>query len=139
MLLYCWGFLGFILFLNGQLRSPVILQYFFDDFGNFENLVKIWTRRPPNYYQNSSKNTRKYGIIPRKYYFSISENLKFRFVLEFVERYIHRLLTFLDFENILYIYIYIYICIYVYIYTIWIYISKNNCVEVRNGKWTKFH
>ena len=36
-----------------------MFQYFSDDFGNFENLVKIWTRAPPNYYQNGSKNTRK--------------------------------------------------------------------------------
>ena len=38
------------------------MQYFLDDFGNFENFVKIWTHRPPNYYKNASKNTRKYGI-----------------------------------------------------------------------------
>ena len=37
---------------------PDRLGYFLDDFGNFENLVKIWTRRPPNYYQNASKITR---------------------------------------------------------------------------------
>ena len=35
------------------------MGYFLDDSGNFENFVKIWTRRPPNYYQNASKNTRK--------------------------------------------------------------------------------
>ena len=35
------------------------MGYFLDDSGNFENLVKIWTRRPPNYHQNASKNTRK--------------------------------------------------------------------------------
>ena len=51
--------MGFILFQNGKLRSPVILGYFLDDSGNFENFVKIWTRIPPNYYQNASKNTRK--------------------------------------------------------------------------------
>ena len=39
------------------------MQYFLDDFGNFENLVKIWTRRPPNYYQNASTNTKKCGDI----------------------------------------------------------------------------
>ena len=37
---------------------PDRFQYFLDDFGNFENSVKIWTRRPPNCYQNVSKNTR---------------------------------------------------------------------------------
>ena len=28
-------------------------------FGNFENCVNIWTHSPPNYYQNTSTNTRK--------------------------------------------------------------------------------
>ena len=37
---------------------PDRLQVFLNDFGNFENLVKIWTRGPPNYYQTASKNTR---------------------------------------------------------------------------------
>ena len=35
------------------------MGYFLDDSGNFENFVKIWSRRPPNYHQNASKNTRK--------------------------------------------------------------------------------
>ena len=38
---------------------PDRFQYFLDDSGNFENLVKIWSRNPPNYYQNASNNTRK--------------------------------------------------------------------------------
>ena len=38
---------------------PDRFQDFLDDFGNFENLVKTWTHRPPNYYQNASTNTRK--------------------------------------------------------------------------------
>ena len=67
LLLYFRRFLGFILFQNGWLRSPDLLQYFLDDFGNFENYVKIWTRRPPHYYQNASTNTNKnYGIILEK-------------------------------------------------------------------------
>ena len=49
--------------------SLVIFQYFLDASGNFENLVKIWTRSPPNYHQNASNNARKYGIILDKYYF----------------------------------------------------------------------
>ena len=61
--MYVRGFLGFILFQNGQLLIPDRLGYFLDDFGNFENLVKIWTCGPPNYYQNALKNTRNYGII----------------------------------------------------------------------------
>ena len=39
------------------------LQYFLDDFWNFEHFVKIWTRRPSNYYQNASTSTQKYGDI----------------------------------------------------------------------------
>ena len=34
---------------------PDRLGYFLDDFGNFENLVKNWTRRPTNYYRNASQ------------------------------------------------------------------------------------
>ena len=44
------------------------MQYFLDDFGNFEKNVKIWTRSTPNYYQNGSTNTRKvHGSILEKY------------------------------------------------------------------------
>ena len=32
-----------------------MLQYFLDDFWNFEHFVKIWTRGLPNYYQITSK------------------------------------------------------------------------------------
>ena len=38
---------------------PDRLQYFFNDFWNFENFVKNWTRSAPNYYQNATKDTRK--------------------------------------------------------------------------------
>ena len=55
----CWGFIGFMLSQNCELRSPDLLQYFLDDFGNFENFVKIWTRGPPNYYEYASKNARR--------------------------------------------------------------------------------
>ena len=47
---------------------PDRFQYFLDDSGNYEHFVKIWTRRPPNYYQHALTNTRKYGIILDKYY-----------------------------------------------------------------------
>ena len=40
-------FLGFIIFLNGWKRSPVILGYFLDDSGNFQNLDFLWTRSGP--------------------------------------------------------------------------------------------
>ena len=36
-----------------------MFQYFLDDSGNFDFFVKIWTRSPPDYYQNASNNTRK--------------------------------------------------------------------------------
>ena len=35
------------------------MQYFLDDFGNFEHFVKIWTRGPPNYYQKCFKHMGK--------------------------------------------------------------------------------
>ena len=38
---------------------PDRFQYFFDDSGNFQNFVKIWTRNPPNCCQFTLKNTRK--------------------------------------------------------------------------------
>ena len=34
-------------------------QYFLDNLWDFETFVNIWTRRRPNYYQNTSNNTRK--------------------------------------------------------------------------------
>ena len=52
---------------------PDRFQYFLDDFCNFENLVKIWTRRPPNYHKNILKIQDKYGIIFKTYYFVISQ------------------------------------------------------------------
>ena len=68
LLWYFLGFWGFILFQNGKLRSPVILQYFLDDFGNFENFVKIRTRRPPNYYQMLERIQENLWNHPGKYY-----------------------------------------------------------------------
>ena len=56
-------FLGFILFQNGKLRSPDLFQYFLDDFGNFENFVKMWARRPLNYYRRpGDPETSKCGL-----------------------------------------------------------------------------
>ena len=42
-----------------KMASPVIFQYFLNDLGNLDNLVKNWTRGPPSYYQNASNATRK--------------------------------------------------------------------------------
>ena len=42
-----------------KLKSPDLFKYFLDDFGNFENFVKIWIRGPPIHYQNATKNKRK--------------------------------------------------------------------------------
>ena len=55
------------------------MQYFFDDFWNFQNFVKIWTRNPPNYCQFTLKNTRKILEHPWKIWILEiweSENLK---------------------------------------------------------------
>ena len=35
------------------IKVPGPIPIFFDDFGNFENFVKIWARGPPNYYQTT--------------------------------------------------------------------------------------
>ena len=60
--------------------SPVILQYFLDDFWNFDIFVKIWTRGPPNYHQNSPKHTRKMWEHLGKYYFPCLTTKIFDFV-----------------------------------------------------------
>ena len=49
---------------------PDRLRCFLNDFWNFEKNHQICTRRPPNYYQNASTNTRKCGNIFEKHYFS---------------------------------------------------------------------
>ena len=82
------------------------MGYFLDDSGNFENFVKIWSRNPPDYHQNASKNTRKImesswkniifvnlghqkfrkfskSVCPRYQIFSISP-IRFVFVLGFL-------------------------------------------------------
>ena len=56
---------------------PDRFQYFLDDFWNFENVVKIWTRKPPNNYQQGFKNTRKYENIIEQYYFCKDWNQQF--------------------------------------------------------------
>ena len=52
-------FSGIVLFPNCELMLPDRLQYFLDDVWNFENVVKIWARIPPNYYKNASKTQEK--------------------------------------------------------------------------------
>ena len=42
---------------------PDRLQYFLDDFWNFENFIKIWTVYLLTITKNASKNTRTYGRI----------------------------------------------------------------------------
>ena len=60
---------------------PDRLQYFLDDFWNFQKIVKIWTRGPINYYQNTPKIQNKYGIILERIIF-IYDNLKVSKILE---------------------------------------------------------
>ena len=70
---------SFYLFQNGKLSIPDRFHYFLDDFWNFQNFVKIWTRNPPNYCQFTLKNTRKIWEHPWKIWiWEIweSENLK---------------------------------------------------------------
>ena len=42
---------------------PDLLQYFLDDFWNFQKSHQIWTRGPRIYHQNTPKNKGKYGNI----------------------------------------------------------------------------
>ena len=53
------------------------MQYFLDDFWNFEKSDQIWTLGALIYHQNTSKDQEKYGTILGHILFSISENLKF--------------------------------------------------------------
>ena len=52
------------------------MLYFLDDSGNFDNLVKILTRIPPKYYQNSSKNTRTFMESSWKHVIFVNLGLK---------------------------------------------------------------
>ena len=62
-IVFGYGFYGFLLFLNGELRLPDIFQYFLKHFWNFQNVDQIWTPRPLVYYHNTSTNTRNSQII----------------------------------------------------------------------------
>ncbi len=46
---------GFELFQNGWLMMPDRLQYFWDDFWNFQKIGQIWTLGPRVYHQNIEK------------------------------------------------------------------------------------
>ena len=56
---------------------PDRLQYL-NEFWNFENFAKIWTRRPPNYHQNTFKHTRNYDNIFKQYYLSIYGDMEIK-------------------------------------------------------------
>ena len=49
------GFYGVLIIQKWLIKVSGSIVIFLNDFGNFEHLVKIWTRRPPNFYQNVSK------------------------------------------------------------------------------------
>ena len=66
----CLVFGVFKLFQNLELMIPDRLQYFWNDLWNFENIDLVWNRRPPNYYKNASKQTRKMWTHPWQYYSS---------------------------------------------------------------------
>ena len=60
-------------------------QYVLDDFGNFENLVKIWTVDLPNITKIFQRIQDTYEFIIKNIIF-ISENLKFDFLFGMFER-----------------------------------------------------
>ena len=73
---YCFlGFYGVYIIPKLLIRSPDLIQYFSDDFGRFNIFVKIWARRLPNYYQNTSTNKRNMESSLTNIIF-ISENLE---------------------------------------------------------------
>ena len=55
----CLGYFGVYIIPKWLVKVPGHFAIFKKKIGNFEHLVKIWTRGPPNYYQNASTNTRK--------------------------------------------------------------------------------
>ena len=69
------------------------MQNFLDYFGNFDNLVKTWTRSPPNSHRNGSTNTRKSMASVLKHIIFISGNLKIRTFSE-KKRKVHPLFCF---------------------------------------------
>ena len=69
---------------------PDRLQYILDDFWNFEKFVKIWTRRPPTYYQNAPKHTRKLWEHPGKDYLCKYGTQKIAKLLRCCESYMYR-------------------------------------------------
>ena len=74
--MYFWGFYGVYIIPKWLIKVPDIFQSFLNDFCNFDNFVKIWTRRPPNYHQTTLKIQAKYGNILKQYWMFISENLR---------------------------------------------------------------
>ena len=50
------------------------MEYFFDDFGNFQNFVKIWTRRPKYYQKGVNEYKKEYGSILKNMIFHIWES-----------------------------------------------------------------
>ena len=113
-----FGVFGVLIIPKWLIKVPGPFAIFLDNSGNFENLVKIWTRGPPNYYQNASNNTRKYGIILEKYYCcqsgtSKNENFRNLYVLgtsfsDFV-RFVFSFVSFSFWIFLCFVNIYIYI------------------------------
>ena len=56
---------------------PDRLQKFLEHFWIDQKSDQIWTVGPRIYYQNTAKNTRKYGNILDKYYFSYQKIKQF--------------------------------------------------------------
>ena len=54
-----FGFFGVFIIPKWLIKVPGHFGILLDDSGNFENFVKIWSRRPPDYHQNALKNTRE--------------------------------------------------------------------------------
>ena len=92
------------------IKVPGPVQYFLDDFGNFESLVKIWTRRSPNYYQHPLTKTRKFMESSLKLIIFISENLELDFLKCLKGTTTIFLKNIFDLVESNYIYIYILVC-----------------------------
>ena len=53
------GFYGVLIIPKWLIRSPDILQYFLDDFWNFQNLDFVWTRSGPLHFLFITKTPQK--------------------------------------------------------------------------------
>ena len=96
------------------------MGYFLDDSRNFENFVKIWSRRPPDYHQNALKNTRK--IMESSWKHIICVNMGHQQFRKFSKSVCPRYHFFFDFGRFHFrFFVHCFLCFFEYIFWTWFY------------------